>query len=97
MQAVVPRPLARTTTFVEATQYLMARVSDAPGTMSVAPILEADWLQYVRDVAEKVVPTAGRHRDHYTVSYDGFLLGYIVTTRDDAGLLILDAIVAVPF
>lgn len=97
MEAVPAIIAARTTTFVEATQYLLSG-HNAPnsGLMSVAPVYEADWLQHVRDTAEKVVPTAGRHRDHYAVSRDGTVLGHIVVTRDDSSLIILDAIVAVP-
>lgn len=100
MNAVASVP-ARTTTFVEATHYLLAGGIPAPDfsapNVSIAPVSPNDWLQHVRDTAEKIVPTMGRHRDHYCVATDGFLRGHIVVTRDDSGIIILDAIVAVPF
>lgn len=91
---------ARATTFTEAVSYLLSGGETDPGpipscTFCVTPILPNDILQYTRDLAEKIVPSAGRHRDHYCVTIEQEVVGNVVTTRDSSGA-ILPCIVAVP-
>lgn len=91
---------AKTTTFSEAVNYLLSggipeEGSTYAGTFTVDPVHPDNILQYTRDLAEKVVPTSGRHRDHYTVTVDRSVIGQIVVTRD-ADLEIIPGVVAVP-
>lgn len=88
------------TTFNEAVDYLIT--DGAPGVGSryqgvftLTPIHPDDWLQYVRDLAEKAVPTGGRHRDHYMVCVDQVVIGNIVVTRNP-DMTIVPGVVAVP-
>lgn len=88
------------TTFNEAVDYLIT--DGAPGVGSryqgvfvLTPIHPDDWLQYVRDLAEKAVPTGGRHRDHYMVCVDQVVIGNIVVTRS-LDMTIVPGVVAVP-
>lgn len=91
---------ALATTFNEALDYLMTDGepglgSRYQGVFTLTPIHPADWLQYVRDLAEKAVPAGGRHRDHYMVCVDGVVIGNIVVTRN-SDMSIVPGVVVVP-